>query len=62
MVAKPECDPAVTLRTAVNLRAERWRLSDAAQTENANRGGDAHTPANDKVERRGSALPVNEAD
>ena len=52
----------MTLRTAVSFRAERWRLSDAAQTENADRGGDAHLPANDKVERRGYALPVNEAD
>ena len=62
VVAKPECENAVTLRTAVSLRAERWRLSGAAQTENADRGGDAHLPANDKVERRGYALPVNEAD
>ena len=62
MLAKPECEPAATLRTAISLRAERCRLSDAAQTENADRGGDAHLPANDKVERRGYALPVNEAD
>ena len=60
VVAKPECDPAVTLRTAVSLRAERWRLIDAAQTENADRGGDAHLPANDHVERRAAALSQTE--
>jgi len=50
------------MEIAAGLDAKRRRLSDAAQTENADRGGDAHLPANDKVERRGYALPVNEAD
>jgi len=56
VVAKPECEPAATLRTAISLRAERCRLSDAAQTENADRGGDAHLPANVRVERHAAAL------
>jgi hypothetical protein len=37
-------------------------LTDAAPTKIADRGGDAHLLANDEVERRGYALPVNEAD
>ena len=50
------------MEIAAGLDAKRRRLSDAAQTKIADRGGDVHLPANDKVERRGYALPVNEAD
>ncbi len=60
MVAKPERDLAATLRTAVSFRAERWRVSDAVPTKIADRGGDAHLPANVQVERHVAALPQPE--
>jgi hypothetical protein len=59
---KPKCERTAELEISAGLDSKRWRLSDAAQTEIADQGGDAHLPANDKVERRGYALPVNEAD
>jgi hypothetical protein len=58
----PKCERAAELGIAVGLDTKRRRLTDAAPTKIADRGGDVHLPANDKVERRGYALPVNEAD
>ena len=58
----PKCERAAELKISAGLDTKRRRLSDAAPTKIADLGGDAHLPANDKVERRGSALPVNEAD
>ena len=61
-VVNPKCERAAELEISAGLDTKRRRLTDAAPTKIADRGGDAHLPANDKVERRGYALPVNEAD
>ena len=52
----PKCERAAELGIAVGLDTKRRRLTDAAPTKIADRGGDAHLPANVRVERHAAAL------
>ena len=56
----PKCERAAELKISAGLDTKRRRLSDAAPTKIADRGGDAHLPANDEVERRGASPASNE--
>jgi len=53
----PKCERAAELEISAGLDTKRRRLTDAAPTKIADRGGDAHLPVNVRVERHAAAVP-----